>query len=244
MVALDIHERIPALGSKITKYTIKEQISDKIAYLICSGFLRVGDELPSERELAKTLNVSRETVRSAIQVLAVRGMVEVSQGARTRVVRNDGFALYEAVTTLGDLKNYSPQTVFEARMVVESAVVRDAAQHITKEGLQHLERLLAVQATLFDDPPAFQISDREFHEVIYQSCSNQLLANFVSDLYAYALDIRRHAISRPGAIETSYEDHSRVYKAFAAGDVEAAVTAMSSHLVTVYTTSQEFGKSR
>ena len=244
MVALDIHERIPALGSKITKHTMKEQISDKIAYLICSGFLRVGDELPSERELAKALGVSRETVRGAIQALAGRGMLEVSQGARTRVVRSDGFTLYEAVTTLGELRNYSPQTVYEARMMVESAVVRNAAEHMTKEALQHLDRLLAVQATLFDDPSAFQISDREFHEVIYQSCNNQLLAKFVSDLYAYALDVRRHAISQPGAIKKSYEDHLKVYKAFAAGDAEAAVAAMSSHLVTVYTTSQEFGKNR
>lgn len=239
MGVLDIHERVPALDSKIAKHTMKEQISDKIAYLICSGFLRVGDELPSERELAKTLGVSRETVRGAIQTLAARGMIEVSQGARTRVARTDGFVLSETVTTLRELKNYTPQTVYEARMVVESAVVRDAARNMTTDALETLRALLSVQATLFDDPSAFQISDREFHEVIYQSCQNQLLGKFISDLYAYALDIRRLAISQPGAIERSYKDHLRVYAALAAGDAEAAVAAMSTHLMTVYTTSQD-----
>ncbi len=231
MGVLDIHERVPALDSKIAKHTMKEQISDKIAYLICSGFLRVGDELPSERELAKTLGVSRETV----------GMIEVSQGARTRVARTDGFVLSEAVTTLRELKNYTPQTVYEARRVVESAVVSDAARHITPEARAQLKELLAVQATLFDDPSAFQISDREFHEIIYQSCRNPLLAKFVSDLYAYALDVRRLAISQPGAIARSYNDHLRVYEALVAGDPEAAVAAMGSHLTTVYTTSLDQG---
>lgn len=239
MGVLDIYERVPALDSKIAKHTMKEQISDKIAYLICSGFLRVGDELPSERELAKTLGVSRETVRGAIQTLAARGMIEVSQGARTRVARTEGFVLSEAVTTLRELKNYTPQTVYEARRVVESAVVSDAARHITPEALEQLKDLLAVQATLFEDPPAFQISDREFHEVIYQSCRNPLLAKFVSDLYAYALDVRRLAISQPGAIARSYNDHLSVYRALAARDPDAAVAAMGSHLMTVYTTSQD-----
>ncbi|MDR3436831.1 FadR/GntR family transcriptional regulator [Telmatospirillum sp.] len=237
MAVPDIHERVPALGTKIVKQTVKEQVSDKLAYMICSGLLRVGDELPSERELAVTLGVSRETARGAIQTLAARGMVEVSQGARTRVIRADGFALHEAVATLRELKNYTPKTVFDARQVVESAVVRDATQHMSAETLDRLENLLSVQSTLFDDAPAFQISDREFHETIYQSCENPLLARFVSDLYAYALDVRRMAMTQSGAVKRSYEDHLKVFAALKAHDPEAVVAAMASHLISVYNTS-------
>ena len=61
--------RIPGDKSPIAKRTVKDQISDKLAYMIHSGLLRPGDELPSERELAATLGVSRETVRAAIGVL-------------------------------------------------------------------------------------------------------------------------------------------------------------------------------
>jgi DNA-binding FadR family transcriptional regulator len=229
--------QIPALGVKIVRQTVKEQISDKLAYLIYSGLLRVGDELPSERELAVTFDVSRETVRGAIQALAARGMVEVSQGTRTKVVCAEGVALHDVVPTLRDLKNYAPKTVYEARHVIESAVLRDAAACISEETLDRLEELLAVQSTLFDDPPAFQISDREFHETIYQSCRNPLLAKFVTDLYSYALDVRRRVMIQPGAVERSYHDHQKVFAALKAHDPDASAAAMSAHLMSIYATS-------
>ena len=54
------------LQGSIVKRTVKEQISDKLASHITSGIFQVGDELPSERELASAFAVSRESVRSAI----------------------------------------------------------------------------------------------------------------------------------------------------------------------------------
>jgi DNA-binding transcriptional regulator YhcF (GntR family) len=54
---MQLIERIPGLGNELSKKTIKDQISDKLAYMICSGLLQPGDELPSERELAMTMDV-------------------------------------------------------------------------------------------------------------------------------------------------------------------------------------------
>ena len=62
----------PHLKAEIGRRTVRERISDKLASLIASGILQIGDELPSERELASLLDVSRETVRGAIQTLAAR----------------------------------------------------------------------------------------------------------------------------------------------------------------------------
>ena len=77
------------LHETIHKQTAKDMIRDKIISMIASGILQLGDELPSERELSTMLAVSRETVRGAIQLLAGEGVVQVSQGARTRVSRVD-----------------------------------------------------------------------------------------------------------------------------------------------------------
>jgi DNA-binding FadR family transcriptional regulator len=79
-----IRLRAPLLRAEIGRRTVRERISDKLASLIASGILQVGEELPSERELAALLAVSRETVRGAIQTLAAIGVVAVSQGSRTR----------------------------------------------------------------------------------------------------------------------------------------------------------------
>jgi DNA-binding FadR family transcriptional regulator len=204
--------------------------------MISSGLLRLGDDIPSERELAATLGVSRETVGGAIRILAARGIVEVSQGARTRVIRADGLPLEEDMPTLRELTCYSPRTVHEARLVVECAVVGDAARHISDKTLESLKDLLDTQTKLFRDPPAFQISDREFHERIYQSCANPLMAKLVGHLYTYALDVRRLVLSKSGAIKQSYEDHLLVYEALKSRDPDAAVSAMRSHLESVYRT--------
>ena len=96
---MDMLQRVPGGETGIAKRTVKDQISDKLAYMIHSGLLRPGDELPSERELASTLGVSRETVRSAIAVLQARQMIEVSQGSRTRVLGRGPVPLHEPVST-------------------------------------------------------------------------------------------------------------------------------------------------
>ena len=80
---------LPIFREGIVRKPIREVIADKLATLVASGILQVGDTLPGERDLALALNVSREAVRGAIQTLAARGILEVSHGARTRVLSAD-----------------------------------------------------------------------------------------------------------------------------------------------------------
>lgn len=233
---MQLIERLPGLGNKLSKKTIKEQISDKLAYMICSGLLQIDDELPSERELAAMLDVSRETVRGAIQTLAAIGMIEVSQGSRTRVVRSEGYELHDAVASLRGLKDYKAETVYQARKVVEIAVVRDAATRIKDKELKRMDGLLKAQSLMFDDPVRFQISDREFHSIMYEASSNALLVTFVQDLYAYALDFRRQVMKKSGAVKRSYEDHVVILDALKKHDADLAGAAIARHLDRVYKT--------
>jgi DNA-binding FadR family transcriptional regulator len=236
---MDMLQRVPGGETGIAKRTVKNQISDKLAYMIHSGLLRPGDELPSERELASTLGVSRETVRSAIAVLQARQMIEVSQGSRTRVLGRGPVPLHESVSTLGDLKNHSLEEVAEARAAVEVQVVWLAAQRITAAQLARLETLLAEQETMLSDPVRFQISDQEFHETLYRACGNELLANVVFDFYGYALDHRRRALQRRGAIAHSVADHRAIVQALKTGKPELAVAAMQQHLEQVQRTTRD-----
>jgi DNA-binding GntR family transcriptional regulator len=112
---MDLLQRLPGGEPGIVRRRFKDQISDKLAYMIQSGLLRPGDELPSERQLAETLGVSRETVRSAIATLAQRRLIEVSHGARTRVIGPGKATLPELVQGLEKLKGHSFEEVSEAR---------------------------------------------------------------------------------------------------------------------------------
>ena len=86
------------------------------------------------------------------------------------------------------------------------------------------------------DPVHFLICDREFHITIYHSSGNPLLADFVTDLYAFMLDHRKVAVSQPGAIEKSYLDHVAIYEALRAHDPQAATEAFGRHIDRIYAT--------
>jgi DNA-binding FadR family transcriptional regulator len=227
---MDILPRIPGDHGRIAKRTVKDQISDKLAYMIHSGLLRPGDELPSERELATTLGVSRETVRAAIGVLHARRMIEINQGSRTRVLGTGPFPLHESVSTLGKLRDHSFGEVAEARAAVELQVIALAAQRISSAELARLASLVHDQQVMLDDPVSFQISDREFHTTLYGACRNKLLVDVVSDFYDYALEYRRLALQRPGAIAHSVAEHGEIVEALKTHSAEAAVAAMQQHL--------------
>lgn len=235
---LQIIERIPGDRGPIVRRTIADQISDKLAYMIHSGLVQPGDELPSERELAATLGVSRVTVRAAIGVLQARQMVGVSQGARTRVLGLGAMPLHESVGVLGDLKHRSLEEVSEARAAVEVQVIRLAARRITKQQLARLQALVDDQRAMLSDPVRFQISDQEFHETLYRACGNDLLAGVVFDFYGYALEYRRMAMKRRNAIAHSVDEHQRIVDALRGRDPQEAVAAMSAHLEQVHRTTR------
>jgi len=233
---------LPSFREAIVKRPITTAISDKIANLIASGILQVGDALPSERQLAHALNVSRDAVRGGIQMLAARGILEISQGARTRVRSNDVGAIDVGFARTRTVNSYDIESVHAARLLVDRQVVADAARNIDDDGVAVLEALLEAQTEALDDPVRFLISDREFHVALYQASGNPLLADISTDLYAYMMQYRREAMSSPGAIATSYADHVAIVAAVKARDPEAAAEAFVAHTGRIYATTQPFLK--
>lgn len=231
------------LHEVIYKQTTKDMIRDKIVSLIASGILQVGDELPSERELAAMLMVSRETARGAMQRLAGEGIVTVSQGARTRVAKVDVDVGSHriGVTNPSSINGYSLDAVHEARLLVETAVVADAARHLTVNDIKRLEDSIAAQEAACADPVRFLICDREFHLTIYYASGNRLLADFVVDLYTYMLEHRRIAMGKPGAIEKSLDDHRCIVNALKMRNPEAVSAAFANHILRIRETSLEVG---
>lgn len=228
------------LRETIQKQTAKDLIREKIISMIASGILQLEDELPSERELAAMLSVSRETVRGAVQKLAEEGIVQVSQGARTKVARVDVSVSAQriGVTNPSSINGYSLEAVHAARLLVETSVVAEAARHLSEDDILRLEDSIAAQAAASNDPVRFLICDREFHLTIYYACPNRLLADFVVDLYTYMLDHRRIAMSQPGAIEKSLEDHRFIVRALRMRNPDAVSAAFSEHILRIHDTSK------
>jgi DNA-binding FadR family transcriptional regulator len=231
--------QFPQLAGAIYKQTAKEMVREKIVSLISSGVLQIGDELPSEREFAEMLVVSRETIRGAIQKLAGEGIVQVSHGSRTRVTKR---SLDIGIDSIGvsdpnAINKYSFQSVSEARQLVETSLVANATLRLTSDDIKRLEYSLEAQTLAIRDPVRFLICDREFHLTVYYAAENRLLADFVASMYAHMMEQRKLVISKAGIIEGSLEDHRNILVALKARDPNAASQAFRQHIVNVYATS-------
>lgn len=224
----------------VSRRSVRDVIAEKLAALVASGVLTVGDALPGERELAAALAVSRETIRGAIAILAAHGVLRVAQGARTTVAKTDLSGLTFSTATPGFAKRYDLESVHEARLLVEQRVAADAARNISARIVAQLEKSLRAQEDCHEDPVRFLLCDREFHGLIYRASDNPLLADMAMDLYNYLLEHRRRIVARPGSIATSIADHRAILDALRAGDSVSAVAAFARHEKRIYETTRQF----
>jgi DNA-binding FadR family transcriptional regulator len=225
--------------SGVPKQSMKDFVVQKIATFIATGILDIGDQLPSERELAAALSVSRETVRGAILILSTRGILSVTQGTRTVVASTDLGELAFQSARYRDISAYSLDDVHEARLLIEDKVARAAALRMEPATLDTLRKSIAAQEAASDDPVRFLICDREFHTAVYRAGGNAALADIAADLYSYLLDHRRRAVAQPGRIATSIADHRAILAGLEARDPDAAANAFAVHETRIYTTTKQ-----
>ena len=206
-----------------------EQIAERLADDIRSGVLMPGERLPSERDLARTLEVSRASVREALASLALSGVVETRHGAGTFVV---GLPPSEPP------HDASPSAVLEARLALEPAVARLAAARAQPD--EAAEKLLAAMEAEPVDIATWNASDRLFHRQLAAMTGNPVLLAF-ADHVASLMDeplwqrLRDDSIAQPGRTRIHVAEHRMIYEAIAAGDAEAAAFYSVQHINRVRT---------
>ena len=231
-------ERAPQLQGSVRRDSVSDIVADKLAGMIAAGTLQIGDVLPSERELSAALRVSRQSVRGGIARLVALDVLEVSQGARARVVSTDNLPEPGQAGRANEVNRYALEDVHRTRLAVERSLVGDAAEHVDAATLESLNGSLEAQRDALDDPVRFLILDREFHRMLYRAGGNPVLADFVTDLYAYMMTHRRRAIAEPGASARSFRDHEAIVAALERGDRNAAMRAIRRHIERIYTTTR------
>jgi DNA-binding FadR family transcriptional regulator len=213
-----------------------EQIAERLAADIRSGLLAPGERLPSERELARSLEVSRASVREALAALQLRGVVETRAGAGT-------FVTAEPPVADAPQHDASPSAVLEARAQLEPAVARLAAERGQPDPA--VENLLAaMEASLDPDDPAaratWNASDRLFHRQLAAMTGNPVLLAF-ADHVAALMDeplwqrLRDDSIATPGRTRIHVAEHRMIYEAIVEGNAEAAAFYSAQHINRVRT---------
>lgn len=230
---------------KLPRQSMKDMVAEKLSLLIASGLLEIGDSLPSERDLATALGVSRETIRGAILILSTKGILSVTQGARSTVASNeiDAPGLLGAMGS-SNMRQYSLDDVHQARLKIEAEVSRlgVSGDSLSKSDLVRLGNLIVAQEKATKDPIRFLILDREFHTIIYRACGNEVLSDIATTLYSYQLDHRRKVVTKPGIIARSIGDHHAILAALEARDVERLCAAFRVHERRIYETTRQLEK--
>jgi DNA-binding FadR family transcriptional regulator len=205
------------------------QIADQLRQLIDDGEYRVGGRLPTERELAEKLGVSRPTVREALIALEVEGRLRIRVGSGIYVIDQPPTAVVAANPPIeGSFE------ILRARAFVESAVAEEAARRATPADVARLDRVLAQGKRRQRSRDEYLIFDRGFHTAIAETLDNAVLVRFVGDLFdlrinPYFEQLARHT-EDPSFRKFAHEEHVAIRNAIAAGDPVLARTAMHDHL--------------
>ncbi|MDA3627042.1 FadR/GntR family transcriptional regulator [Saccharopolyspora oryzae] len=207
-----------------------EQVVQRLREHVAASGLRAGDRLPPERKLAEQLGVSRASVKQAIVVLEVQGLVEVRHGGGT-YLRRESLDV-EPVDELVARKRRLPD-VLDAREALETKLAELAAQRRTEDDLAEIDAALADMRREIADGELGNEGDRRFHAAITAAAHSSLLADFMRTIAPEIAESRQESLRQPDRPSKSLTQHERIAEAIRAGDARAAVTAMRRHLRTV-----------
>jgi DNA-binding FadR family transcriptional regulator len=224
----------------IPKEQLHEKVSKAIVDQILVGLLGPGQRLPSERDLARALDVSRPSLREALGALQTLGVVETRHGSGSWISNDVLDALAHHPDGALDL-GVSPIRLLEARFVVEPAIAALAAEHFVPD--PELDRLITMMGEARDwaNPmhrATWSDGDRWYHQRIATHTHNAVLvatADYIASVQAQALwrRLRDDTFTVPGRIPRAIEEHERIYSAIVDRRPGAAADAAREHLEAV-----------
>lgn len=198
-------------------------------HVVAAG-LKAGDRLPSERELAERLRVSRASIKQAIVVLEVQGLVEIHHGGGM-FLRTDSLAP-EPVDTLVERRRRLPD-VLDAREAIETKLAELAAVRRTDADLAEIDAALAAMRAQIDAGARGEEGDLRFHSAVTAAAHSPLLAEFMREIAEQIAESRHESLQQPRRPPKSLAQHSKIAEAIRARNASAARSAMRKHVETV-----------
>jgi GntR family uxuAB operon transcriptional repressor len=225
---------------------LRDQLSQNI--------YKVGDRLPTERDIAESYGVSRTVIREAIIMLEIEGLVEVRKGSGVYVInlpqpdktpQNDTNNSIDA-TMLSAFSGLTgtdigPFELLQARQLIESNIVEFAAHQITKSEISAMRKVLEKEKEALETGDSNEEYDRDFHILIAEATKNTFLVDMVKLMWRIREEslmwAQLHAhIDTKDYRQTWLNDHALILAALQKKDVVTAKKAMWDHLENVKTT--------
>jgi GntR family transcriptional repressor for pyruvate dehydrogenase complex len=225
-----------AMFSPIKSESVSDKVVDQILRLIESDKLKVGDRLPSERQLAEELEVSRVPIREALSVLKAMGIIEVRPGVGALVTLDASFA-FPDIIWMRWLSVHQAQviSVLEVREAIDAKAASLAAERATQENIEELEKSIQEMETevITEDFEELERIDRRFHKYIASISGNALLVRFQAMLDRIITLDRRATFRLPGRPQESLDEHRVIVGCIASRYSDGAAKMASEHVRSV-----------
>jgi GntR family transcriptional repressor for pyruvate dehydrogenase complex len=206
------------------------QIVERIRMWIIKGYLKDGDTLPSERDLAQMFDVSRMPVSQALKILEFLGVVQHVRGKGVcvkkidmhQLLNNIGFLMLDPQRGLPDL--------FEARRAIEVHAAKLASQRRTKADLDAMEdALLEMERNIVMQKSVDKASMR-FHSALIAAADNDVLVkvnDFLAELLMFS---RQKSLKDASRQDVAVTYHKRIFQAILEQNETQAGLVMDEHL--------------
>lgn len=195
---------------------LREIVFETLREAIINGNLKPGERL-MEVQLAEEMGVSRTPVREAIRKLELENFVVMipRKGA------------YVSGISLKDIAD-----VYEVRAALEFLAAGLAAERITEEELEKLERLLiaVAEAAERNDLNEWVQKDTEFHDIIYKASRNDRLVQIVNNLMEQIHRFRSTSLAYPGRMKIAVEEHKKIVEAISERNIPLAQSLAQEHV--------------
>jgi DNA-binding FadR family transcriptional regulator len=209
-----------------------EQIAERIRH----GELVEGDRLPSERDLAQAMRISRPTLREAVRVLADSGVLTVRPGAGGGITVASGYVPLDLLKAKSDLRLGEVGGVLEARRMLEPRVAQLAALNGRDVDFQRMQATIDAHKALLAEGDVLEREDRflqldtQFHLHMAHATGNSTVVSLMRTLFR-RLEIGRDLAVRQKPIpEWVIDVHERTLAAIRSGDYPRIDAVMDEHL--------------
>jgi len=215
-----------------TRRTV-ENVIDQIVEKIKAGDLEHGAALPGERQLAAQMEVSRRTIREAVNALSTAGVLEVQPGSGGGMRISSIWVPTELTKGAIALSADEVFQILEARRTVEPRIAQLAAARATDEDFDAMRSAIELQRKVSGDPKKMTQADALFHRAMWRAARNDYLERTMVMIYQgleVALDMSDRTPSDMNESLRLHEDTLAALVGADAGDVERAMDDHLSYL--------------
>jgi GntR family transcriptional regulator, transcriptional repressor for pyruvate dehydrogenase complex len=215
---------------RLTRRSVATQAADGIRAMIIDGRLRPGDVLPSERQLAVELRISRPTVRQAISSLTAMNILEVRPGGGMFVTDLTPCSLSAPLRFLLQVDPRSHQHLLETRSLIEPGLARLAAERATPAALTKLARHRGAEHAALDRPAEFVHHYLAFHRAITEAAANPISCSLADSVLGLCEPLLRERLTELTRRREVLADHAALEDACRRGDGGQAEFGLHEHL--------------